>query len=268
MVKVKEDMTGWVMSEHGVSDSRLIVIRQAEDYVSPNGTHYARWLCECNCEEHNQIIARGNDIKSGHTLSCGCYHREKTSQCLKKYNKYDLSGEYGIGFAINTNNPFYFDLCDYDLIKDYCWYERVRNGFSSLQTNINNKMVGMHQLLGYSGYDHSNRNELDNRKNNLRNATQKENSRNRSLARNNTSGFIGVWFHRKAEKWWAGIEVDGNKLYLGLFINKEDAIRSRLQAEAKYFGKFAPQRHLFEQYGINTQQNDLEKENQTNDRTN
>ena len=42
MVKVKEDMTGWVMSEHGVSGSRLIVIRQAEDYVSPNGTHYAR----------------------------------------------------------------------------------------------------------------------------------------------------------------------------------------------------------------------------------
>ena len=40
----------------------------------------------------------------------------------------------------------------------------------------------------------------------------------------------------------------------------DDAIKARLNAEAKYFGKFAPQRHLFEQYGINTQQNDLNKE--------
>lgn len=97
MVKVREDMTGWVMSEHGVSDSRLIVIRQAEDYVSPNGTHYARWLCECNCEEHNQIIARGNDIKSGHTLSCGCYHREKTSQCLKNIINMIYQGSMELG---------------------------------------------------------------------------------------------------------------------------------------------------------------------------
>ena len=45
MVKVQIDMTGWVMSEHGVSDSRLTVIRQDEDHISPNGKRYARWLC-------------------------------------------------------------------------------------------------------------------------------------------------------------------------------------------------------------------------------
>ena len=49
---------------------------------------------------------------------------------------------------------------------------------------------------------------------------------------------------------------------------REDAIIARLRAEIKYFGDFAPQKHLFKQYGINTQQNDLDKENQTNDRTN
>ena len=43
---------------------------------------------------------------------------------------------------------------------------------------------------------------------------------------------------------------------LGYFNIKEDAIKTRLEAEAKYYGEFAPQRHLFEQYGI-TQQNDL-----------
>lgn len=251
MVKVKEDMSGWVMSEHGVPDSKLTVIEQGEDYISPSGIHYARWICECNCEAHNKILARGNDIKNGHTLSCGCLQQKRASVSNKKYNAYDLSNEYGVGFAINTNSPFYFDLEDFDKIKDYCWYERIRNGFSILQTSINHKMVSMHQLLGYSGYDHKNRNELDNRKNNLRKATQKENSRNRSLAKNNTSNFIGVYFHKKAQKWWTSIEVDGVRIYLGLFADKQDAIRVRLQAEAKYFGEFAPQRHLFEQYKIN-----------------
>lgn len=39
-------------------------------------------------------------------------------------------------------------------------------------------------------------------------------------------------------------------IYLGVFNNKEDAIKARLQAENKYFGEFAPQRRLFSQYGI------------------
>ena len=52
LVKVKEDMTGWVMAEHGVPDSRWIVIEQAEDYITPSGHHVAQWLCECNCEKH------------------------------------------------------------------------------------------------------------------------------------------------------------------------------------------------------------------------
>ena len=35
----------------------------------------------------------------------------------KKYNTYDLSGEYGIGYS-NSGKEFYFDLDDYDLIKE------------------------------------------------------------------------------------------------------------------------------------------------------
>jgi hypothetical protein len=57
MVKVKEDMTGWKMWEHGVPDSRLIVIQQVEDYVDNNGNRQAQWLCECACEEHNRAVS-------------------------------------------------------------------------------------------------------------------------------------------------------------------------------------------------------------------
>lgn len=37
MVKVKEDMTGWIMSEYGVPDSKIKVIKQTEDYIKKNG---------------------------------------------------------------------------------------------------------------------------------------------------------------------------------------------------------------------------------------
>ena len=87
MVKVKIDMTGWNMWEHGVSDSRLTVIKQTEDYVNPKGKHFAKWLCECSCEKHNKICVIGANLKSGKVLSCGCLQKENLSNVKKKYNK-------------------------------------------------------------------------------------------------------------------------------------------------------------------------------------
>ena len=268
MVKVREDMTGWVMSEHGVPDSLLTVIKQVEDYIRPDGKHEAQWLCECGCEDHNQVIIRGWCIANGHTLSCGCWNRKRTSVANKKYNKYDLSGDYGIGWTSNTNKEFYFDLEDYDKIKNYCWCETTSRGMSRLVTGSNNKRIFMHQLLGFKGYDHINRNALDNRKENFRFCTTQQNTTNRSLTSRNASGFVGVGYNSQTNKWYAQIGVNYQQLYLGSFTDKDDAIRVRLNAEVKYFKEFAPQRHLFEQYEINTIQNDLDKENQTNDRTN
>lgn len=127
MVKVKEDMTGWVMSEHGVSDSRLTVIKQDEDYISPNSERKAQWLCECSCEEHNKIVVLGTLLKRGVIRSCGCLHREQAAINGKnnhKTNVYDLTHEYGIGYT-SKNEQFLFDIEDYELIKDYCWHYNI-----------------------------------------------------------------------------------------------------------------------------------------------
>ena len=258
MVKVKEDMTGWIMSEHGVPESRLTVIRQVDDYIRSNGKHEAQWLCECSCEKHNQVVVRGWCIANGHTLSCGCLNKERIFQTHKKYNKYDLSGDFGIGWTSNTNQEFYFDLEDYDKIKNYCWCESIKhNVYHSLVTRdpISGKTILMHHILGCKYYDHINRNPLDNRRANLRPCTQSENSTNRPIQSNNTSGVIGVSWNKARKKWKARITTNHQEIHLGYFINKEDAIRTRLRAEQKYFKEFAPQRHLFEQYGI-TEQND------------
>ena len=254
MVKVKEDITGWKMWEHGVPDSRLIVVKQVEDYVSSEGRHAARYLCQCRCGNSKEIIASPYDIKHGKIKSCGCLSKEKHYQTYKKYNQYDLSGEYGIGYCSNTNNQFYFDLDDYNKIKDYCWNEQIdEHGYRELKAPLldgTRKAVHMHQLLGYNGGDHIDRNPLNNRRNNLREATIQENNWNRSVFRNNTSGITGVNFETSRNKWRARICIDEKRLELGFFIDKEDAIKARLRAEKEYFGKFAPQRHLFEEYNI------------------
>ena len=111
----------------------------------------------------------------------------------------------------------------------------------------------MHHVLGCKGYDHIDRNPLNNRRNNLRKATIVENAQNHSLRKDNKSGFIGVRFNERIKKWEASIQVDKTSIYVGIFINKDDAIVARLEAEAKYFGEFAPQQHLFEEYGVTIQ---------------
>ena len=256
------DMTGWIMSEHGVPDSKLTVLHQADDYVSPDGIHITQWLCECSCSKRNKIIASGSHLRKGNTKSCGCLYKDKMieNSYNKKYNQYNLSGECGIGFTSNTNKEFYFDLEDYDKIKDYCWFEHIgQTGYSCLMAVDNNtdKRVKMHQLIFGKFCDHKNRNTLDNRKVNLREATHSQNSQNRTLGKNNNSGIIGVGWYEKYKKWRSRITINKKTITIGYFDDKTDAIKARLEAEQKYFGDFALQKHLYDQYNIKNQINEI-----------
>lgn len=268
MVKVKEDMTGWKMWEHGFPESRLTVIKQVEDYIQPNGKRSAQWLCECNCSNKTKFIVRSGDLRSGHTKSCGCLQSEKTAKANKKCNEYALNledkyGFYGIGYCSNTGREFYFDMEDYNKIKDYCWFESKSSNcnYSVPKARLPNKdidiknktiQIRLHYLISGKYSDHADRNPFNNRKYNLRIANVQENARNASVGSNNTSGCIGVSIDKhNSNKWRVYINVNRKQISIGAFTEKEDAIIARLKAEAKYFGEFAPQRHLFEQYKIN-----------------
>jgi len=236
----------------------LTVIKRVEDYISPKGAHSTQWLCECSCVDKNRIIATSSNLKKGNTQSCGCLQKERAKQASqenRKHNIYDLSGDYGIGWTSNTNEEFYFDLEDYDKIKDYCWYVRITNNTKSnrrkykcLETWKNNKALRFTDLIGCKWYDHINRNSLDNRKENLRPCDQNSNTKNHSLYSTNTSGVAGVCFSHN--KWCSYIYVDGKQIRLGCLEDKTEAIKTRLIAEKEYFGEFAPQQHLFEEYEI------------------
>ena len=244
------DMTGWVMAEHGVPDSRLTVIKRAEDIVGSNGRKRIMWLCECNCSQRNQVVLEGSSVRFGSVKSCGCLLKESASQRCKekkKYNKVDLSGEYGLMWSTNTNEEIYFDFEDAANIINHTWMVDTL-GYPT--TNINDKPQRMHVFLGYKWHDHHNRNKLDNRKQNLVLCTPQENARNSSIKSNNKSGIIGVYKSTQCDSWIAQIKLHNGTQHLGSYKKKEDAIRVRLRAEKEHFGDFAPQRHLFEKYGI------------------
>lgn len=191
---------------------------------------------------------------------------ENKSTKKPKKNKYDLTGEYGIGWTSNTNEEFYFDLEDYDKIKDFNWKRIIRRGDKEkgyLCTTIergkrkdgsrNTKVLFFHKMIvDYNLVDHENGNKLDNRKKNLRECTQSQNMMNVKVKKNNTSGVTGVGLFKNSGKWFARINPSkGNRIFLGEFTNKEDAIKARLVGEIQYYGEFAPQKYLYEQYGLN-----------------
>ena len=230
---------------------------RADDQPNGRGGFRAMWVCKCGCDKQTITIVRGAHLTSGAVKSCGCLKMEKAYETNKKYNVYEKRQDefgkwYYVGWTSNTNKEFYIDLDDYNDIKDMCWYESVHRNYHRLQAyNVKLKQnVTMTHVLGCKNYDHIDRNPLNNRRNNLRPATLAENARNKTKLRDNASGGMGVGWNKVTQKWIVRIMVDRQSIYLGLFDNKEDAIRARLNAEVKYFGEFAPQKHLYEQYGI------------------
>jgi hypothetical protein len=59
------------------------------------------------------------------------------------------------------------------------------------------------------------------------------------LQKNNTSGYPGVSWAKREQKWRARIKVDGKEKHLGYFNNKDEAIRAKKYAEEKYFREFS-----------------------------
>jgi hypothetical protein len=231
-----KDLTGQVFG-------RLTVIKRCG---LSNDKHI---LWECLCECGNKTFTQGRLLQNKTTKSCGCYQKEQTSKASKKYNDYELFEQYGIGHSIN-NEVFYFDLEDYDLIKNYCWYV-TKKGYA----RASNSKIFLHRLvLGIKDkniqVDHKDRNPRNNRKYNLRISTQMENARNKSKMPSNTSGITGVYFYEDRNKWYSRIYINHSyiKLYYGN--NKDEAIYARLKAEKLYFGEYSPQINLFEQYGV------------------
>ena len=87
------DMTGWIMKEHGISDSRLTVLSRAENTKD----NRAQWVCQCECGK--KCIVIGKNLRNGKTKSCGCLHDEKSKINMQKYNNQQIKISIGQRFG-------------------------------------------------------------------------------------------------------------------------------------------------------------------------
>lgn len=229
----------------GQKFNKLTVVKRVSDHIQPSGQHSTMWLCRCDCG--NEVVVRGSHLKNEKTKSCGCLHGEnleKYGKNNKKYNTYDLTGKYGIGYT-SKGEEFYFDLEDYDKIKDYCWLINSYGYVVTSEAGNNKKKILMHRLItncqNEFDIDHKYGKETrnDNRKSNLRIATESQNMMNRNLSTRNKSGVVGVSWTTVYNKWLANIMLNGKNIHLGYFDKFEDAVQARKEAEDKYFGEFS-----------------------------
>ena len=118
----KIDMTGWIMSEHGVPDSRLTVIKEIE----PRTTSYIQYLCKCSCG--NETVVRGSYLRNGNTKSCGCLAKEKLIQrnidngkvvnVGDRFGRLTVIKDLGMRKQVSRNKNWRWSLCQCDCGSD------------------------------------------------------------------------------------------------------------------------------------------------------
>lgn len=146
---------------------------------------------------------------------------------------------------LTQNKAALVDDEDYDRVRVFKWhaYRDPDSGTWYAASWQSGQKIKLHRFVLGLRYgealevDHRDSNGLNNLKTNLRKASHAENMRNRSIQRNNTSGFKGVC--RDRLKWKAYIKSNGKMLHLGVFLKPEDAANAYDVKARQLYGEFA-----------------------------
>lgn len=134
---------------------------------------------------------------------------------------------------------------DYDELSKYKWWvekhgKHIIRYYARRKTYVDGHRINefMHRtIMGQAGIDHKNGNGLDNRRENLRVATQSQNMANRKSQADSESPYKGV---RKFKlRWRAYIKPEGKPINLGCFDTAEEAARAYDWAAKRIYGEFA-----------------------------
>lgn len=154
-----------------------------------------------------------------------------------------FSNTYGTHTAI-------IDKDFHDEFKKYSWFVQpmVKQNNKKFYVRTNNKefrsgYIFLHRLVigAKSGeeVDHINGDTLDNRRENLRICTRKENARNREIPSNNSSGLKGVSYCKRTRRFRAYIRHNRIQRHLGYFSTAREAGAAYDRAALKLFKNFA-----------------------------
>lgn len=217
--KVKTSCGCWskrvAMLEKGERFGKLTVIEYLGN--TEEGRHMWRCICDCGNERNADV----STLRSKEDISCKyCgYHRKSDtpeyrswcgmrSRCLNvKDKRYSEYGGRGI------------KICD-----------RWINSFENFLEDMKEKPCPHYSIdrIDTNG---------DYCVENCRWVDDETQSRNRRAGKNNTSGQRGVHWEKNSSSWISRITVNNNRITLGQFKLKDDAIKCRKEAELKYWGR-------------------------------
>lgn len=95
------------------------------------------------------------------------------------------------------------------------------------------------ELLPTELVDHWDNDGLNNRRGNLRLADHTQNQGNRRKNRNNSSGYKGVSWHKRVQKWLAKLDYQGKCIHIGVFDTPEEAHEAYKKKAIELWGEFA-----------------------------
>jgi hypothetical protein len=135
---------------------------------------------------------------------------------------------------------------DYEIVSKYKWCVTKHGNSFCAQTNVRidgkRKTLRMHQLImeakGGQFVDHINGNGLDNRRENLRFCTNAQNQMNQRTTKN-ISGYKGVFWYPRYNKWISKICYNKKEYFLGYFTDKIEAAKAYDAKAEELFGEFA-----------------------------
>ena len=198
---VAEDLTGRRFG-------KLVAVKKLE---SKNGR--TRWECRCDCG--NMHISTAHSLKAGKCTSCGCGHyvrgRGITDISGQRFGR--LTALYHTDKRSKKGSVFWHCRCDcgneVDVTEDGLLHGNYRS-CGCLRQEIWKELPGqLHMVDG----------------------TCVEMLEKRKHRSDNTSGFRGVYQLRNG-KYRATIGFKGKRFYIGTFVDYQDAVQARQEAES------------------------------------
>ncbi|MBC1851202.1 IS630 transposase-related protein [Listeria seeligeri] len=202
-----------------------------EDTGKRTNSGNAVYKCQCDCG--NTCETTLAKLRSGHTKSCGCLIKDTAAKKFKKYigmHKNRLTLISDTGNRTNAGQRIVLCQCDCGNTCEVVFTKFNNGNTKSCGCLLIEKRKGEHEAERHVKAVKALR-----EKKILSDGTNVATIASNKLRSNNKSGVTGVLFDESRQRWKAQIEFKGKKIYLGRFINKEDAVRARKEAEEKYF---------------------------------
>jgi hypothetical protein len=134
------------------------------------------------------------------------------------------------------------DDSDLPTLLPFKWHT-TSGGYAATRLPGTRQYIYMHRLLLQAGpddlVDHIDGNTLNNTRANLRIVDDCQNQWNRK-AQANASGYKGVCWHNEKQKFYARIQANGHRTFLGYFQTAEAAAQAYADAARHLFGEYAP----------------------------